>query len=213
MIFATITKILRKSLWSIACLAVVVTAAPAVASTLLPTGHIWEYTFTNPTGDPTWNTTTGVGGIWSSGSAPFGNVSGGDFGYGTYWPASGSWGDDLWVRTTIDLTGVDLSTVLWDLGVDNGFTLYANAALVSAFNAEGYTFRWEYSGGFGSALTSGINVIALALEDHGGLTAFDMQITGTHVTSVPEPSTVILLGTGLASLIGLKLRRWRRIAA
>jgi hypothetical protein len=66
-----LAKTMREILWSIACL--VVTVSPVTAVTLLPPGHTWEYTFTNPTADSTWNTTTGLGGIWSAGPAPFGN--------------------------------------------------------------------------------------------------------------------------------------------
>ena len=47
-------------------------------------------------------------------------------------------------------------------------------APVASDNAEGFTFRWEYSGTFPS-LNAGTNVIAVALEDHGGATAFDME--------------------------------------
>ena len=176
------------------------------AAVLLAPGSTWEYTFTDPTGDSTWNTTTGVGGTWSSGPAPFGN-SGGDFAPGTVWPASGSPGDDLWVRTNLDLTGIDLGSVNWDLGVDNGYKLYINGVLVSSDNAEGFTFRWEYSGAFVSGdLLSGLNVIAVALEDHGGLTAFDMQVTGETEPEqiVPEPSTSALLLAGLALVARLK---------
>ena len=179
-------------------------AAPARADTILPPGSTWEYTFVDPTGDPTWNTTTGA---WATGPAPFGNFIGGtDFDYATLWPAdgSGSLADDLWVRVAVDLTGYDLSTVTWDLGADNGYKLYANGTLVSSDNAEGFTFRWEYSGAFGGALVPGVNVIAVALEDHGGLTAFDMQICGT---AVPEPATMTLLG--VAGLAGLAYRRRR----
>ena len=175
---------------------------------------------TDPTLDLTWNTTTGG---WTTGAAPFGNVPVGevafgtlDFGYATYWAPGGdidlpygSFIDDLWVRTTLDLSSWDLETLVWDLGVDNGFKLYANGVLVAAENAEMYTERWEYSGGFGGALTSGVNVIALALEDHGGLTAFDMQITGREKGSarVPEGGTAALLfGLGLSGLGLLRLR-------
>lgn len=288
-----------------------VLTAPAPASadlsvTPLPPGHTWKYTFIDPTGDSTWNTTTGG---WTTGPAPFGNDGPGTlFDPGTVWPADighvlvnidatkdlavdgvfsvdlppGSYGltvvgiggggafdawnawstttpaecvnpacatgwqtqyaftspslgvqvaenngiystatlalgavssgtgialpaaetvrfwipdcggchldnlgcvsvlitrvpgDDLWVRTAVDLTGIDLSSADWGLGVDNGFKLYANGVLVGSGNAEGYTFRWEYTGGFGTALVPATNVIAVALEDHGGATAFDM---------------------------------------
>ena len=90
--------------------------SPAGAITLLSPGSNWEYTFVNPTADPTWNTSTGVGGTWLVGPAPFGNVACGacigfnnDFNFQTFWAADGSDGDDLWVRTSIDLTGVDLA--------------------------------------------------------------------------------------------------------
>src|SRR5262249_23499520 len=164
---------------------------PVFADTILAPGHTWEYTFTDPTStEPNWKTTTGLGGIWVAGPAPFGNATGVDsnFDYVTYWPSDGSDGDDVWLRTSLNLTGFDLSSVTWDLGVDNGYKLYANGVLVGSGNAEGYTYRWEYSGGFAGNLVAGNNVIAVELEDHGGLTAFDMQITGNRVTTTPEPA-------------------------
>jgi hypothetical protein len=57
---------------------------------------------------------------------------------------------------------------------------------------------------FGGALVNGENWLAVELEDHGGLTAFDMQVTGDPV---PEPATLLLLGSGLT---GLAVRRRRR---
>ena len=182
----------------------------AYAATILPPGATWEYTFTDPTGDPAWNTTTGG---WQTGPAPFGNCTRAncgaftaDFDYNTLWNADGADGDDLWVRTQIDLTGYQLSTVNWDLGVDNGFTLYVNGVQVAAANAESYTFRWEYGGAINPILlNSGVNYVAVALEDHGGLTAFDMQITADPV---PEPASLLLLGTG-AAVAAARARRRR----
>lgn len=185
----------------------------AYAATILPPGATWEYTFTDPTGDPAWNTTTGG---WQTGPAPFGNCTRAncgaftaDFDYNTLWPAQSDavpYEDDLWVRTEIDLTGYNLSTVQWDLGVDNGFKLYVNGSLVDQANAEGYTFRWEYGGAINPILlSSGLNVIAVALDDHGGLTAFDMQITADPV---PEPASLLLLGSG-AAVAAARARRRR----
>jgi hypothetical protein len=153
------------------------------ATPILTTGSTWEYTFADPTGDPTWNTSTSNSLFPSLGLAPFGNNIGGgwdpDFDYKTLWPADGTDGDDLWVRSALDLSCVDLSTLTWNLGVDNGYKLYLNGNPVAAANGEGYTFKWEYSGDFSSVtVNQGMNVIAVALEDHGGLTTFDMEVLG-----------------------------------
>lgn len=167
----------------------------------------WEYTFVDPTADPTWNTTTGSG--WLVGAAPFGNTADPDFGFtsgGTFWAADGSDGDDLWVKKAVDFTGFDLSSIVWNLGVDNGFKLYLNGALISSANAEGFTFKWEYSGTFPAALP-GMNILAVALEDHGGATGFDMEIIGD--AAVPDlGSTLPLLLTGLG-VLGIARSRFR----
>ncbi len=180
------------------------------ADAVLPPGALWEYTFTDPTADSAWKTTTGG---WATGFAPFsdGNTwQWGHFAYRTYWPVdmSGTLNDDLWVRTAVDLTGFDLNTIEWGLGVDNGFTLYVNGHFVDAANEEGFAWAWEYGGAFSPAyLTAGMNVVAVALEDHGGSTAFDMMVQGNR-TVIPEPCALIVWS--LLGASGATLGRWRR---
>jgi len=167
-----------------------------ISNTVLERYSNYEYKFAPaPLG---WNTSTGG---WSTGDAPFGNVATGSqaasqynslFNYNTYWPADGADGMDLFVRRTIDLSDYDLNSINWFLGVDNGYALYINGNLISSGNAEGYTYEWEYSGTIPSQyLVQGNNLVAVALEDHGVLTAFDMKITGTPNATSSSNSVVI----------------------
>jgi hypothetical protein len=193
----------------------------AAAGPIVPSGALWQYTFCDPTTDPAWTTTLGLGGPceWQEGPAPFSNVEGNDpFGFqkrtGTYWKENkndydGPFTDNLWVRRALDLTGIDLSTVAWQMAVDNGYKLYLDGVFLGSDNQEGYTWSWEYSGTFPNA-TPGVNILALALEDHGVRTAFDMQITGTPVpVPVPEPGTIALVGMGGLALAARFRRRTR----
>ena len=173
-----------------------------ISNTVLERYSNYEYKFAPvPAG---WETTFGG---WSTGDAPFGNVAAGSqaasqynslFNYNTLWPADGADGMDLFVRKTIDLSDYDLNSINWFLGVDNGYALYINGHLVSCGNAEGYTYEWEYSGTIPSQfLVQGNNLVAVALEDHGSLTAFDMKITGTPnaTTSVVITEPTLLTAT------------------
>lgn len=197
--------------------------AGAAEQLVMAPGAIWQYSFAEPGAG--WQTGADADVSWSMGPAPFSNCGtpgtdcevGWDpdrlFFPGTVWPAdaTGTLGDDLWVRRQVDLGAFDLSAgpLRWSLGADNGYKLYVNGTLLSQDNAEGFTHRWEYTGSVpASLLQPGQNWFAVALEDHGGLTAFDMQLTlGPDVPPpVPEPAMPLLLGAGLAAL-SLRLRR------
>ena len=205
----TPTKLLSAALVSLGFILPLALKAQIVP--VLAPGSSWEYTTQNPTGSASWATSTGGG--WSVGLAPFGNANYNDpnFFPNSPWAANGSTADDLWVRKAINLSSYNLNSINWGLGVDNGYKLYLNGTLISAGFAEGYTYRWEYTGAFASnLLVSGINYVALALNDTGGYTAFDMQVTGTRlpVAAVPEPATYGLLGAAsLAALVAVRRRR------
>jgi hypothetical protein len=180
-----------------------------LATTILAPGSSWYYSTDN---GATWSPTTSP--------APFGNVTSGsgldpDFNYATFWAAN----SPLQVKTTIDLSLFDLSTIRWDLGVDNGFDLYAGnptaTTLVFSANAEGYTFRWEYNNGTFPVglLTNGPgNEILVVLHDQGYATAFDMQITGLETGAVPDGGFTLLLLAGALGALRLVEAIRRRTA-
>jgi gliding motility-associated-like protein len=157
--------------------------SPAWELVILPPGSEFEYSFDSAPNN--WTTTTGS---WKKGNAPFGSDNSDldpDFFYNTFWPSDNNEGIDLYVRRIIDLTGFDLSTINWYIGVDNGYTLYINGNRVSSNYSEGVTYRWEYSGFFPqNFLKQGINIIAIALENKRGHTAFDMMIKGKEIRSI-----------------------------
>lgn len=164
---------------------------PDTSFVIVPPGSEYEYIFKPPPAG--WMNTTGG---WPLGIAPFGNEANGtppEFNYRTYWPSDDKDDYDLFVRKTITLPGFNLSNVHWHIGVDNGFVLYVNGFAVDSASLDGYASRWEYNGTFPAAfLRPGDNIIAVALTDNGGLTAFDMMIDYTG----PPPGLKIRWSTG-----------------
>jgi hypothetical protein len=161
--------------------------SPELTPTPIEPGDVWEYCIDCQCND-SWKTT--IGG-WNTGSAPFGNVSGAgiggvtDFNYNTLWSADNlNDGYDLRVRRKVNLSGYDLNSFSWNLGITGGYVLYVNGHVVSVSLGTGYPYRWEFNGTIPSAyLNAGDNVIALALMNDGPNNAFDFRLNGTPTTS------------------------------
>jgi protein with PEP-CTERM/exosortase system signal len=207
--------------------------------TLLPDNASWtvlgQYDSIVPNSSPTTANFPTPGSLNFAGWTP---TSGGLTG-GTYSAAFG-FGDGLsdatpWVpnttldlKTTINLTGIDLSSLQFNLAIDNDLELFVNGTQVDLSGLQ-YNEKTSAQGGGGiyyrdgqplwvsgslpeQDLQSGVNTIEVIAVDRGGGTYFDMNVTGTAGTSsVPDSgSTAGLLAASLAGL-AVAARRVRRL--
>jgi len=187
-------------------------SADATPTTLISAGSDWSYTTTSTDlysiwSDVTFATFNWGDATWNTGTAAFGNANTHEGvtvnPYHTNWTAY----TDLALQKEIVIDGNLLGPLNLKVAVDNGFILFVNGNQVAKQNAEGFTSNWEYNLDIASScFTMGTNTISVLAEDHGGLTYFDMQLTA-DVQPVPEPATMLLFGTGIAGLVGARLRR------
>ena len=138
------------------------------------------------------------------------------------WEDSSGWPNKVTrtFRTTFDLTGFDPTTAvingLW--GVDN----YGEDILINGISTGhslpvyGYAnFQNLYPFVIDSGFQSGINTLDFVVRDRELIAALRTQLSGTAdpisvvggVTTVPEPSSLLLLSVGLAAVALRRLRR------
>lgn len=190
------------------CLSSMAIASPI---TIVEQGDEWNYSiFSDPDLWSNWSDaghdSFNWGGVvtWNTGNAAFGNTNpySGLY-YNTYWGA----GTDLAMWNVFDVSSALEGSLTLNVASDNGFMVFINGVQVAKANAEGFTSIWEYTYSIDNSLLSvGDNLIEVLAEDHGGITYFDMQLSG-ETAPVPEPATMMLFGIGLLGLAGISRKK------
>jgi hypothetical protein len=134
---------------------------------------------------------------WRIGCTPFSNTGCG-FAPGTYWEPYTT----LLLRQHVFLSGDEAGMVAY-IAIDNDFELWINGNLVSSLVHEGCATRWDAVVPIPAAYwTTGDNIVAARIIDRGGVTNFEMTLTGSTTGACPpgcaqlpciEPGPVVVM--------------------
>jgi hypothetical protein len=93
-----------------------------------------------------------------------------------------------------------LSDVQLSIGVDNGILAWLNGVYVGGALRPGGAPAGEHLFDLGD-LAAGTHYLQLLREDHGGVTGYNIELTGTERSSLPDAgSSMVLFGLALAGL-------------
>jgi hypothetical protein len=120
-------------------------------------------------------------------------------------------------RTTFDLTGLNpLTAVLTgEFAADNWACISLNFGITGICTTGGnYGFN-HYTpftiscalGTCGSGFLPGINTLDFIVQNNELVTGLEVEISGTASPTTPEPSSLLLMGTGVLGLIGVVRRK------
>jgi hypothetical protein len=127
---------------------------------------------------------------WRLGCAPF-SSNGCGFAPGTDWPISAT----LHLRQHVWLAGGETGLSAY-VAIDNDFEMFVNGTRVGSLVHEGCATRWDAVVPIPDAvLVSGDNVLAVRITDRGGISNFEMTLSGTSPAGCPPGCALLPCGT------------------